>query len=131
MKRYFVTVRDFAKTFVELMRSSAVFRWSAILSFVLVALTFAVPLWKILPLAEEQSFLPLHYNIYFGIDQFGPWYYVFFVPSLGLVLLIINLIFEVVFFRREEILSYFFAFATLFAELVLLVAVVLIVLLNL
>jgi len=131
MKRVFGVFREFVKTFIKLMRSSVVFHWSAILSLITVVLTFLIPLWKILPLSEEQSFLPLHYNIYFGIDQFGPWYYVFFVPSLGLVLLIINLVFEVVFFRKEAILSYFFAFATLFAELILLVAVVLIVLLNL
>lgn len=131
MKHALKTTAVFFRSFVELMKESPIYRWSAIISFLLVVLTFAIPAWKILPNAGEQNFIPLHYNIYFGIDQFGPWYYVFFVPSLGLVLLLVNLIFETVYFRKEQVLSYFFALATLFSEIVLLVAVVLIVLLNL
>ncbi|MBU1705572.1 hypothetical protein KKG19_02495, partial [Patescibacteria group bacterium] len=71
-----------------------------------------------------------HYNIYFGIDRFGPWYYIFVPAALGGTLLIINLIFQTAFFRRESVLSYFFAVATVFSEIMLFVAMIFIVLLN-
>lgn len=144
----------FFRSFGDLMKSSAVYRRTAVASLVFVLLTGLLPLWRILPMAlvpndfsdPEKTFrlfgwapsylfgnlaLPLHYNIYSGIDRFGPWYYVFAPAVLGAALLLINLVFEAAFFRREHVLSYFFACATVFAELVLLVAVVLIVLLNL
>ena len=99
-------------------------------SLILVFLTFLLPFWRILPNVQKGEFLPLHYNIYFGIDRFGPWYYIFMPAVLGLVLLIVNLMFQMAFFRREGILSYFFAIATIFSELILFVAMVFIVLLN-
>ncbi len=115
----------------DLMAASALYRRTAFVSAVLVLLAFVLPLWRIVPLAREQPFIPLHYNIYFGIDRFGPWYYVFAPAALGLALLLVNLVFEAVFFRRERVLSSFFAGATVFGEAVLFVSVVLIVLLNL
>lgn len=115
---------------MDLMRSHSLYRRTAVLSAILVVLTFALPFWRALPIIREQEFIPLHYNIYFGIDRFGPWYYIFVPGALGLALLLINLVFQAAFFRRERILSQFFAVTTVFAEILLFVAVALIVLLN-
>jgi hypothetical protein len=112
------------------MVSSKLYRYTAIVSGTFVLLSFALPAWRIVPIAQSQPYLPLHYNIYFGIDRFGPWYFVFFPAALGAALLLVNLGFEAVFFRREHVLSKFFAVATVFSEVVLFIAVVLIVLLN-
>jgi hypothetical protein len=117
--------------FVDLARTSGFFRWTTLVSLALVILMFAVPAWKIVPLHEVSPFIPLHYNIYIGIDRFGPWYYVFLPGVLGLTLLFVNTVFQAVFYRREKVLSAFFAVATAFAELTLFVAMVLSVLLNL
>jgi len=43
--------------------------------------------WKIPPSSE---WLPLHYNIYFGIDWLGPWSYIFISPFLGLIIILLN-----------------------------------------
>jgi hypothetical protein len=123
--------RQFHKSFVELMLFHPIYRRSALLSLILVLLTFLLPLWRIAPMVGKQDFIPLHYNIYFGIDRFGPWYYVFVPAALGFTLLVINIIFQAAFFRRESVLSYFFAIATVVVEVVLLVAMIFIVLLNL
>ena len=123
--------KDGINIFTDLMRASRLYRWSTIVSVILVLMTFLLPAWRIVPLAQNQPYIPLHYNIYFGIDRFGPWYFIFFPAALGAALLVINLLFELVFFRREHVLSKFFAVATVISEIILLVSVVLIVLLNL
>ena len=107
------------------------YRRTAVASGILLVLTIALPVWRILPMAGQKPFIPLHYNVYVGVDAFGPWYDIFVLPVLGAALLVVNLIFQAVFFERERVLSAFFAVATLVTELVLLVAMVLIVLLNL
>ncbi|MBU0646419.1 hypothetical protein KJ611_03010 [Patescibacteria group bacterium] len=121
---------QYTRNFIDLLKHHKIYSWSTVISLVLVILTFALPAWRVLPLVQEQDFLPLHYNIYFGIDRFGPWYYIFVPAALGGTLLIINLIFQTAFFRRESVLSYFFAVATVFSEIMLFVAMIFIVLLN-
>ncbi|NBS41394.1 hypothetical protein EBS80_01930 [bacterium] len=123
-------MRMFRTDFLDLFRTSSLYRWTAAASGVLLLLTIALPVWRILPLSSVKPFIPLHYNVYMGVDAFGPWYDVFVLPALGFVLLAVNLVFQVVFFRRERILSVFFAVATVASEAVLLAAMLMIVLLN-
>lgn len=125
------SARSLRDAFVELARTSFLYRWTAIASGVLVVLSAALPAWRILPIAGDRPYIPLHYNVYVGIDSFGPWYGIFVLPALGLGLLVVNTAFQAVFYRREHILSVFFAVATVATELVLFVATVLIVLMNL
>ena len=89
-----------------------------------------LPIWRIVPLAELKPFLPLHYNVYMGIDRFGPWYGAFVIPVLGTFLWIINSIFEALFFQKARVLSSFFAFGTVVTEGVLLVSLIFMILLN-
>ena len=46
--------------------------------------------------------VPLHYNIYFGIDYFGEWYKLFTVPLVGLVIFIVNNIISFLIIDKEE-----------------------------
>ncbi|OGL66579.1 hypothetical protein A2856_02760 [Candidatus Uhrbacteria bacterium RIFCSPHIGHO2_01_FULL_63_20] len=131
MTRFSDAIRRTISSYADLIRSSALYRYTTIASLVLVALTVALPAWKIMPLRETAPFIPLHYNIYIGIDRFGPWYFAFVPGALGATLLVVNTLFQAVFFRRERVLSSFFAVATVFAEVALFVAIVLTVLLNL
>ncbi|MFC1687843.1 hypothetical protein ACFL0L_04660 [Patescibacteria group bacterium] len=34
--------------------------------------------------------VPLHYNIFFGIDLVGDWWFLYLLPALGMVLLLMN-----------------------------------------
>lgn len=109
---------------------SRLFQITFLLSVLFLVGTWALPLWRLVPIGQEQVYIPLHYNIYFGTDRFGPWYQVFFLPGLGTVLLIVNTLFQAVFFKREKMLSRFFAIGTLFAEAILFLSMIFIVLLN-
>lgn len=131
MRKLTKAIAHLRGSFVELMKASPVYRWTALVSLVLAMLTTLLPAWKIFPLRDSAPFIPLHYNIYIGIDRFGPWYHAFIPAALAVALLLINLLFEAAFFRREKVLSMFFAVATVFAEAVLFVAILLTVLLNL
>src|SRR3989338_8057941 len=106
------------------------YRLSLFVSVLFTVVTFALPLWRIVPLADEQPFIPLHYNVYFGVDRFGPWYDIFILPALALVFLLINIFLQTHFFQSEKVLARIFALSTVFIEIVLAVAMFLIVLLN-
>lgn len=41
-------------------------------------------------MVEPGSIVPLHYNIYFGVDYVGKWYWVYFLPGFGTVAFILN-----------------------------------------
>jgi len=131
LKKSIKSLRSLRGMLLELFRTSAWYRRMAVASGVLMLMTVALPVWRILPMAAQKPFIPLHYNVYMGIDAFGPWYGVFVLPALGAALFLVNLGFQAIFFKRERVLSVFFAVATLLTEIILFVATVLIVLLNL
>jgi len=120
----------FFKQFREMMRVRSYF-WTAMLSLFLLILTFALPVWRVLPLASEQPYIPLHYNVYLGVDRFGPLRDLFFIPAVGLLILVVNLIVQTIFSKREKLLTTFFSIATPVLEFILLTAMVLIVLIIL
>ena len=68
------------------------------------------------------SVIPLHYTIYFGIDLYGPWYKLFALPTLGLVVLVVNSLAAVRLFNRERIASYFLMISSALVQLILLTA---------
>jgi len=81
-------------------------------------------------LPQEQSYIPLHYNIYTGIDLFGSWQRIFIWPTIGLIILIINLILAIVLYDKKEIISYLLSFAAVFVQIFLLIATMLTILIN-
>ncbi len=128
-KRHFKP-RHFWIALVTLVRQSKTFRITSGISILFLLAMWLLPIWRIVPLAELKPFLPLHYNVYMGIDRFGPWYYAFMIPVLGTLLWIINSIFEALFFQKARVLSSFFAFGTVVTEGILLVSLIFMILLN-
>lgn len=116
---------------LHLVKRSRLFKITIVLSLLFLAGTWVLPILRIAPIGQEQMYIPLHYNVYMGIDRFGPWYHIFFLPMLGSVLLIVNVLFEAAFFQKEKMLSRFFALGTVFAEAALFFSMIFIVLLNL
>ena len=114
-----------------MMRASRLYPWTLALAVVLFGLTLALPLWRVVPLSAQWQFIPLHYNVIVGVDQFGPWQQIFVMPALGLFILIFNLLVQTLVFGYDKLLASFFAIGTVVAELGLLVAMALVVLLNL
>src|SRR5512135_1766115 len=111
MRNYLIHSRRVIDAIRELYTTSHFYRITSLLSAVFVIVMVALPLWRLYPTGAEGQFIALHYNVYLGIDRFGPWYFIFSIPLLGASLFLLNLVFEIFFFRREHILSKFFAVA--------------------
>lgn len=112
-------------------KQSALVRWSAAVSLILVVASFVLPAWRVLPLAQASPFIALHYNIYLGVDRFGSVWRIFLLPALGLLFFCVNLVIQARSFPSQKTSSLFFAAATPLIEWVFFVATALIVLINL
>lgn len=117
-------------SFSQTMWSHPFFMWMTILSSLLILLMVGLAVWKIVPLSVDHPTIPLHYNVFFGVDLVGGWYEVFYLPLLGLIFLVGNAICAKTLWEKEHLLSFFFAGATLIIEVTFFVAVLLITLLN-
>jgi hypothetical protein len=83
---------------------------------------------------QSNSFpevMPLHYNIYYGIDAYGPWFYIFMMPIVGMAILIVNFLVSMLAIRRERALSYMLVGTACATQLVILIASFAIVAINL
>ena len=103
--------------------ATGVFALSWLLSLVLLG-------WRILPIVYGRDSVPLHYNIYVGIDAFGPWWMLFEVPAVALVIALINTLFTGTVLKRRPMLALAAWSATLFVGVLAFMAMVRIVLIN-
>ena len=103
---------------------------SALIALFFLLLDLALPIWRIVPLGAARPFIPLHFNVYFGVDRLGPWKQIFTLPILGGVLFLFNLLLQTIVFKKEKLLAFLISAATVFLECIFFVAMVLIVLLN-
>ncbi|MBI4435371.1 hypothetical protein HY630_01760 [Candidatus Uhrbacteria bacterium] len=127
---YKKNLQEVGKSFRQMFHKSALVRWTTATSILFLIATTLLPVWRILPLAAETPFIALHYNIYLGVDRFGPVHRIFFLPALGAFFLLVNLLIQARSFRTQKTLALFFAAATPCVQFILLVAMVLIVLTN-
>lgn len=73
----------------------------------------------------------LHYNVYFGVDSVGHWGQAYFLPAIGLILLIANLTLADYFYlRKERMASHILMMTALMAQLSLLIASASVILIN-
>ncbi len=75
-------------------------------------------------------FLLLSYNIHIGINDTGAWWYVLFLPLLGLSLGIVNTLIAAYFFLKERLVSYYCMGAVVLVQCILLLAAFALVMLN-
>jgi len=81
-------------------------------------------IWLILffKIAPQTAPVVLHYNIYFGIDLIDQWYKIYFIPSLGLLFIALNLIIGQAIYKQEKLATYFLSSVSLFSQVLLLIA---------
>jgi len=79
-------------------------------------------------LEGEQIFL--HYNILFGVDLVGSWGQALFIPSLGIVIILLNAIVGWTLFQRDRFASYLLNGTALLCQVGILVVSGLLVFLN-
>lgn len=80
----------------------------------------------------SQSLIVLHYNIDFGVDLIGEAKRLYVIPFLGFIIILINNILLMTFFRNEHFrfVSYLLLLSALFVNFILLTALSIIYLIN-
>lgn len=79
-------------------------------------------------ITPQEAPIVLHYNIYFGIDFIDQWYKIYFIPSVGLLFIVLNLVIGQAVYKQEKLATYFLSSASLFTQVLLVIASVCIVL---
>jgi hypothetical protein len=97
-------------------------------------LTWLLIYFKLQPLVinlpAEEAFIPLHYNIYLGVDLFGRWTRVFALPGIGLLFILVNTVLALFIYNRNEILSYLLTVSAAVIQVFLFVATIFTILIN-
>lgn len=81
-------------------------------------------------IAPQAEPLALRYSIYFGIDLIGPWWSIFFLPLVGLLVFIVNFSLAHSLFLKSRTLSNFLVIGCSTFQFFLLIITLLIILLN-
>ena len=73
----------------------------------------------------------LHYNVYFGVDVIGSWWQMYFVPFIGLLILLVNAVLGFLFYQRKErIAAHLLMLATFIVQIGISIAVASLLLMN-
>jgi hypothetical protein len=80
----------------------------------------------------DQDRIALHYNVDFGIDNYGETEKIFFIPLIGLSIIVVNLFLYMIITKREDkvFVSHILFLTSLFSNCILLVSIALIYLVN-
>lgn len=84
-------------------------------------------LWEIRP---QEELIFLHYNILFGVDLIGPWWKVLFLPIVGFVIILVNIILGWFLFGKDKFFAHILNFISVFCQIFLLIASLLLIFLN-
>lgn len=124
-------LRKYLTTFQALPIRQPLFFVSAAFSILVLALILALLLWRLRPIVEGRDLIPLHYNVYVGVDRVGAWTRLLWIPGFGALVFFFNFLSASWWYGQEKMLATFFVVGTPLVELVLLVATLLILLVNL
>ena len=98
------------------------------LGFLINAAAWLWPLMTLHPEAGEQIFL--HYNILYGVDYAGDYARLLYLPLTGTVILTVNTLLAWSLFQKDKVIAYVLGGVSVFSELFLFVAVLLLIFLN-
>lgn len=88
--------------------------------------------WAILyiKIKPDQDRVLLHYNVVYGHDFVDRSLYLYWIPLLALILLIVNVIAAAAFYKREKLASHFISIATFAVQIVFFVATINLIVMN-
>ncbi|MFA6197875.1 MAG: hypothetical protein WC734_01820 [Patescibacteria group bacterium] len=69
---------------------------------------------------NQTEYVPLHYNIYFGIDLYGPWHRILIMPLSGTGFIFINLALSIIMYKRARPMVYVLLAITVILQALLL-----------
>ncbi|MCX6785964.1 MAG: hypothetical protein NTZ18_03895 [Candidatus Komeilibacteria bacterium] len=101
------------------------YKESALFLPLLAALFINAFIWLLIiwRLPASAAWIPLYYNVYFGIGWIGQWINVIYYPGLSLLILIINLIISGLIYDRQRQLGLALAWAGLGVQVFVLITV--------
>ncbi|MFH0814557.1 MAG: hypothetical protein V1902_00470 [Candidatus Falkowbacteria bacterium] len=79
---------------------------------------------------KNSDIVPLHYNIYLGIDLQDKWWKAFIMPFWGAIFFVFNYLLTLAIFHKKSLISYFLSATNLFLQLIILAACIFTLLLN-
>lgn len=107
---------------------SSLVHWALIASLLLNILNWIALAYFIRPVDFP---ITLHYNVYFGVDIIGAWWQVYFLPAIGLLLLLVNTALGYFFYQQKDrIIGHVLLLATCIAEVAVSIAVAGIIMIN-
>lgn len=68
---------------------------------------------------KADGLIPLHYNIYFGIDYMGEWYKIFTLPIIGLIIFSVNLFISIFVYFKDKFISYILLVSAILIQIIL------------
>lgn len=87
-------------------------------------------LWLWLEIEPQTEPIFLHYNILFGVDYIDAWQKVFYLPAMGLLILLVNAFLGWWLFNRDKFMAQLLNAGSFICQIFLVVAAVLLVFLN-
>jgi len=66
-------------------------KWTTVATGLLVVASTLFFLWNMILARQQNGTVILHYNIYLGIDEVRPWWWLFFLPAIWIVLTVVDL----------------------------------------
>ncbi len=72
----------------------------------------------------------LRYNIYVGINLIGSWFAIFYLPLVGLGIIILNFLLAGLIYKKDRLPAHFLAVTAMACQMILLVTGVLLVMMN-
>ncbi|MDO8584029.1 MAG: hypothetical protein Q7R83_02510 [bacterium] len=88
-------------------------RGASILAVVIVLVVSSWFLWKMIPARKHTGMVIFHYNIYLGVDQMRPWYWIFLLPAGWLLITLLDLILAFGFYYQDAPLANSLVFLSL------------------
>ena len=77
---------------------------------------------NLLRIKKVDEMIPLHYNVYFGIDYIGDWHKIFIIPIMGIIVLIVNFLLALLIYYKDKFISYILLFVVSFIQVILFLA---------
>lgn len=108
--------------------ASAIVHWVLIGSLVLNLTSWGLVAFFIRPVDFP---IILHYNVYFGVDIIGPWWQLYFLPAIGVIILGINVVLGYLFYQKKErIIAHLLMLATFIVQVGIVIAVASLLMMN-
>lgn len=77
-----------------------------------------------------NRYILLHYNVVYGSDLVGKSTYIYLIPFVALILLLINALVASFFYKKEKLASYFLNIASVAIQLIFLAASLVLIIAN-